>query len=313
MASKLYRNDGGKNFADVSAPSGIAAPRGQIAGVAAFDFDGDGFTDLAIANDTTRNFLFRNRGDGGFDEVGIESGIALSPSGAPRGAMGIDAGDLDGDLEDDLLIGNFAQEMSALYLQSRPGLFVDEATRLGFGVPTLMYLTFGSQIADFDNDGRPDLALANGHIEPQIAAWQPHQLYAQPLQVFRNQGATFAEVPRAGRCAKATSAAASPPSISTATARSTWCSPRTAGRPGCCAHVSRAGRFLELAAPGHSSADPPYGLRVVAGAAGEAFAAVQPGLRALVPVGQRAAAASRPRRPEGGAARAALAARHARC
>ncbi len=265
VASKLYRNEGGARFSDISESSGIAAALGKSLGVATLDFDGDGFTDLAVANDTTRNFLFRNRGDGTFAEVGIESGIALSASGAPRGAMGIDAADLDGDLSDDLLIGNFAQEMSALYLQARPGLFADEATRLGLGLPTLMYLTFGSLIADFDNDGRPDLAIANGHIEPGIAGWQPHQRYAQPLQVFRNQGKNFTAAAATGPLAEGYVGRGLASLDFDQDGDLDLVLTQNGGPARLLRNVSTSGRSLVLAPRGRASANPPYGLRLVAG------------------------------------------------
>lgn len=273
VASRLYRNDGGKAFTDVSEDSGIAALLGKALGVATFDADGDGLTDLAVANDTTRNFLFRNLGGGKFAEVGIESGIALSLSGAPRGAMGIDAGDVDGDLADDLLIGNFAQEMSALYLQSRPGLFADEATRLGLGVPTLMLLTFGNLIADFDNDGLPDLAIANGHIEPQIANWQPHQRYAQPLQLFRNRGKNFAPVPAEAALA----AGYVGRGLASLDYDQDGDLDLLLTQNGAAAKLLRndspPGRFLELLPQSRAGANPPYGLRLLAGPEGAPFAA----------------------------------------
>lgn len=274
VASKLYRNEGGRTFVDVSAESGIGAALGKALGVATLDFDGDGFTDLAVANDTTRNFLFRNRGNGSFEEVGVESGIALSPSGAPRGAMGIDAGDLDGDLADDLLIGNFAQEMTALYLQTRPGLFADEATRLGLGVPTLLYLTFGSLIADFDNDGRPDLAIANGHIEPGIAGWQPQQIYAQPLQLFRNDGKTFAPVPAAGPLAQAYVGRGLASLDFDQDGDLDLLLTQNGAAARLLRNVSAPGRFLLLDPRGTSSAHPPYGLRLFAGPESRPFAAL---------------------------------------
>jgi hypothetical protein len=274
VASKLYRNEGGKKLADVSAESGIGALLGKSLGVATFDADGDGFTDLAVANDTTRNFLFRNLGNGKFAEIGLESGIALSLSGAPRGAMGIDAGDVDGDLADDLLIGNFAQEMSALYLQARPGLFADEATRLGLGVPTLMLLTFGNLIADFDNDGRQDLAIANGHIEPQIANWQPHQRYAQPLQVFRNAGKDFQPVAAEGALA----AAYVGRGLASLDYDQDGDLDLVLSQNGAAARLLRndspPGRYLQLVAHSRNGANPPYGLRAIAGPEGASFAAL---------------------------------------
>jgi hypothetical protein len=102
--------------------------------------------------------------------------------------MGVDAGDLDGDGRQDLVIGNFAHEMAAVYRQLGGELFVDDAAVLGIGLPTLMELAFGARIVDLDNDGWLDLVFANGHIEPEIARFQAAQRYAQPLSLFRNAG-----------------------------------------------------------------------------------------------------------------------------
>lgn len=186
-ASVLYRNQGGGRFEDVTRPAGLDLP-GKTLGVVPLDYDRDGWPDLAVANDTARNFLFENCRDGTFREVGEEAGMAFSESGAPRGGMGIDAADLDGDGLSDLVVGNFSQEMSALFQARAPGVYRDTAAQVGIGLPTLLTLAFGTLAADFDGDGWPDILLANGHIEPEIQRFQPLTSYAQPLQLFRNLG-----------------------------------------------------------------------------------------------------------------------------
>jgi hypothetical protein len=118
--------------------------------------------------------------------MGIEYGLAFSVSGATRGAMGIDAGDLNGDGLVDLAIGNFAQEMIALYLGTPAGLFRDAAAQLGVGIPSLMQVVFGTKILDLDLDGHLDLAFVSGHIEPEIASYQSILAYRQPLGIYRN-------------------------------------------------------------------------------------------------------------------------------
>ncbi|GAB4235650.1 MAG: CRTAC1 family protein [Acidobacteriota bacterium] len=184
----LLRNVGGKRFRDVSIESGIAAHPGKALGVVVLDFNDDGWPDVAVANDTVGNFLFQNQGDGTFVEIGVDSGLAYSESGAARGGMGIDAGDLDGDGGTDVVIGNFSQEMAAVYRWEPAGYFIDDAAQVGIGIPTLMTLAFGTLIEDIDNDGWADILLANGHIEPNISATRRSQSYRQPPQFFRNLG-----------------------------------------------------------------------------------------------------------------------------
>ncbi|HVR29402.1 MAG TPA: CRTAC1 family protein [Thermoanaerobaculia bacterium] len=195
----LYRNVRGTTFENVTRRAGLLLPEGKTLGVVPLDRDGDGWPDLAVANDTVRNFLFENLGDGVFREVGVEEGIAFSPSGSTRGGMGIDAGDVDGDGRDEVVIGNFAQEMSALYRAGEEGPFRDEAALLGVGIPSLMTLAFGTLLFDYDGDGWLDLLLVNGHIEPTIELFQPHQTHAQPASLFRNlgNGVGFAQVAEA--------------------------------------------------------------------------------------------------------------------
>ncbi|MDX1503139.1 MAG: VCBS repeat-containing protein, partial [Thermoanaerobaculia bacterium] len=184
-SNRLLLNRGDGRFRDATAEAGLELSEGKTLGVVPLDANDDGWPDLAVANDTTRNFLFVNRGDGSFEERGVEAGIAFGASGAPRGGMGIDAGDLSGAGPADIVVGNFAQEMSAVF-RSRPGgLYSDDAAPLGLGLPTLMTLAFGTLVADLDLDGWSDVALANGHIEPEIQALRPGQTYAQPVQLFR--------------------------------------------------------------------------------------------------------------------------------
>jgi hypothetical protein len=193
----LLRNDGKGKFEDVTEAAGIAvrtpdlkAPMAKSLGVAPYDIDGDGLTDLAVANDTVPNFLFHNRGNGQFEEVGMTSGIAFDQGGQARGAMGIDWADFKGDGSLGLAIGNFANEMTALYVTDAPESlqFSDLANLYGLGAPTQPPLKFGLFFFDYDLDGRPDLLSANGHLESDISKVQASQTYPQPAQLFWNSG-----------------------------------------------------------------------------------------------------------------------------
>jgi hypothetical protein len=188
QSNRLYHNIRGRRFEDVTRSSGTYNPDGKTLGVAILDHNRDGWPDIAVANDTARNFLFINNRDGTFSEMGVISGMAYSESGATRGGMGIDAADVDGDGYTDIVIGNFANEMSAFYRGSQNGYYTDDAAQAGIGFPSLMSLAFGTLWVDFDNDGWLDLVIANGHIEPDISSSQKLQTYAQKPQFFRNDG-----------------------------------------------------------------------------------------------------------------------------
>jgi hypothetical protein len=186
--NRLFRNRGDGTFEDVTRRAGVFDPTGKSLGVVAFDYDGDGLPDLAVANDTQPNFLYRNRGDGTFAETGRTAGIAFSEEGKARGAMGIDAADYDGSGRESLVIGNFSNEMLALYHNEGKGLFIDDAAMAGIGQPSLLTLAFGCFFFDFDLDGLLDLFVANGHVENDINRVQPSVTYAEPPHLFRGVG-----------------------------------------------------------------------------------------------------------------------------
>ena len=202
----LYENDGAGQFRDVSAESGVqitnsstGKPVSKTLGVLPCDFDVDGDVDLVVANDTVQNFLFESQGDGTFLERAAEFGLAFDRSGKATGAMGIDGSWYRGPEEVAVGIGNFANEMSSLYVREpRSNLFLDEAIGEGFGAPSRKYLSFGVLFIDYDLDGRLDLLQANGHLESEISQVQSSMSYEQPAQLFWNAGAdsryTFIEV-----------------------------------------------------------------------------------------------------------------------
>jgi hypothetical protein len=190
----LYRNEGEGRFTDVSATAGIriddplsGAPGGKGLGVTVLDYDADGHLDLFVANDTVRNFLYHNLGDGRFEEIGAFEGVAYDREGKATGGMGVDAAWYRNDSDLGLAMGNFANEMSSLYVTAdgRPP-FADEAMLEGVGPASRLVLTFGLVFLDVDLDGRLDLVQTNGHLEHEINKVQPSQHYAQPGQLFWN-------------------------------------------------------------------------------------------------------------------------------
>ncbi|MEN8176057.1 MAG: CRTAC1 family protein, partial [Pseudomonadota bacterium] len=194
--NRLYRSEGDGNFTDVSRTAGIliedsvsGRPVGKGLGVSPVDYDRDGWIDLIVSNDTVRNFLYHNLGDGRFEEIGAFEGIAYDRNGKTTGAMGIDSAYFRNDRDLGIGIGNFANEMSSLFVSAdgRPP-FADEAVLEGLGPDTRQALTFGLFFFDADLDGRLDLLQANGHLEHEINKVQPSQHYAQPTQLFWNCG-----------------------------------------------------------------------------------------------------------------------------
>lgn len=192
----LLENDGGV-FKDISEKAGVRIrhrdsnePEGKSLGVAPFDFDDDGKVDLVVANDTTRNFFFHNLGGGKFEEIGLARGVAFDQEGSVRGAMGIDCGDIQNNGSNCILISNFANEMTAVYVCERPTdlLFTDQAAILGLGAVTAPPLKFGLFLFDYDLDGRLDMLTTNGHLESDIAKVQKSETYEQSAQLFWNTG-----------------------------------------------------------------------------------------------------------------------------
>ena len=190
----LYHNRGDGTFEDVTERAGLANPASKALGVALLDYDGDGWLDLFVANDTQPNKLYRNKHDGTFVDVGMAAGVAFSESGTARAAMGVDAADYDGSGRPSLVIGNFANEMMALYHNEGNGLFIDEAPAAAIGKASLLSLTFGCFFFDYDLDGRLDIFAVNGHVADDVGRVQPRVTYAQAPHLFRNLGARGFEV-----------------------------------------------------------------------------------------------------------------------
>ena len=190
--SYLFRNRGDGTFADVSRESGIADSPGKSFGAVATDVNNDGLLDLFVANDTMPNFLFVNRGRGKFEEAGLEAGVAYGEAGKPRSGMGVDASDFDGDGWQDLFVANIDQEFFSLYRNQKELTFNDEPGEIA---PSTQLLSgWGLKFFDYDNDGDPDLFLANGHPDDMVETKAARVKYKEPLLLFENTGKGYRNV-----------------------------------------------------------------------------------------------------------------------
>jgi hypothetical protein len=188
QSSTLFRNRGDGTFENVTRQAGLYDPSSKALGIALIDYDNDGKLDLFVANDTQPNKLYRNKGNGTFADVGMTAGVAFNEAGVARAGMGVDAADYDGSGRPSLIIGNFSNEMMALYHNEGNGLFIDEAPSSSIGQASLLTLTFSCFFFDADLDGLPDIFAANGHVADDINAVQPKVTYAQAPHLFRNMG-----------------------------------------------------------------------------------------------------------------------------
>jgi hypothetical protein len=186
--SRLFHNLGNGHFEDVTEKAGLGDATSKSLGVTVLDYNGDGWPDLFVANDTQPNKLYRNLGNGTFKEEGVTAGVAFGEDGVARGAMGADSADYDRSGRPHLLVGNFSNQMLGLYHNEGNGVFVDEAPSSTVGRSSLLSLTFGVFFFDYDLDGYPDILAANGHIEEQISRVQPKISYREAPLLFRNMG-----------------------------------------------------------------------------------------------------------------------------
>jgi enediyne biosynthesis protein E4 len=183
----LFHNRGDGTFEDVTSTSGIFDTSSKSLGVAMLDFDRDGWPDLFVANDTQPNKLYRNLRNGKFKDVAVEMGLAFSNEGKARAGMGVDIADFDNSGTPGIVITNFDNEMIGLYRSNGKG-FDDVAMQTGIGSASRNTLGFGCVFFDADLDGRLDLAVANGHIDDTVRNIRGNVGYAQPPQLFINDG-----------------------------------------------------------------------------------------------------------------------------
>jgi hypothetical protein len=187
-SARLWHNLGNGKFEDSTQKAKLYDPTSKGLGAAILDYNGDGWPDILLANDTQPNKLYLNKHDGTFDEKGIAAGVGFSEDGVARAGMGVDAADYDRSGRTSIIITNFANQMLSLYHNEGNGLFVDEAPQSEVGRATLITLGFGCFFFDYDNDGWPDIFVADGHIEDAIERVQKRVSYAEPPHVFRNSG-----------------------------------------------------------------------------------------------------------------------------
>jgi hypothetical protein len=193
----LYRNNGDGTFTDVTAKAGVTDKSLYFGFAVIFDdLDGDGKPDIFVANDSNPNYLYRNKGDGTFEETGIQSGVAMNADGKEMSSMGVAVGDYDHDGRMDLFVTTFANDNYVLFHNDGRGFFTDVSYPSGVGEPTIPWLGWTTFFLDHDNDGWTDLFAANGHVYPEIDG-KIAEKYRQPLQLFRNlSGGKFREVSR---------------------------------------------------------------------------------------------------------------------
>src|SRR5438445_128937 len=195
----LFHNNGDGTFTDVSLKAGVADQEGRYGFASVFaDLDEDGWPDLIVANDSTPNYLYRNRHDGTFEDVSYMSGLALNEEGRAQASIGIALGDYNRDGRLDLFITTFSDDYKTLYRNDGDASFTDVSFKAGLGSATIPFLGWGTAFLDFDNDGLLDLFIANGHVYPIADQRDWGTTWRQRPQLFHNlDGAKFQEVPPA--------------------------------------------------------------------------------------------------------------------
>jgi hypothetical protein len=187
LPNVLYRNDGDRTFTDVSAPSGIGAHLGKGMGLAFADYDADGWPDVFVSNDAWRNFLFRNRGDGAFEETGLRAGVAYVDAGRPVSGMGADFRDYDGDGRPDIFMTALSNETFPLFRNEGNGMFREETYASHLGGQSLAWGGWSTGMLDLDADGFLDLFVAGGHVQTNEELYSSRSS-RQSNRVFRNMG-----------------------------------------------------------------------------------------------------------------------------
>jgi enediyne biosynthesis protein E4 len=188
LHNTLYRNNGNGTFTDVSVETGIAAAMGKGMSVSFADMDGNGFLDAFVANDTTRNFLFRNIAGNRFEEIGLEAGVSYAASGTALSGMGADFRDINNDGRPDIWHTAIEHETFPLYQNQGGGAFSDATASSGLTLSTGLMSGWGNGMVDFDNDGWKDLFVARSNVVDNINLVYPTRHYTEPNSAFRNLG-----------------------------------------------------------------------------------------------------------------------------
>ena len=198
VTNVLYRNNGDGTFTDVSTKSGIDRVAGKALGVAVADYDGDGWTDIFVANDSIPCFLFHNNRDGTFSESALTAGVAVNVDGKPFAGMGADFSDYDNDGRPDIFVTTLSNETYAIYRNNGNGTFTYATGETNVGQETRMFSGWGTRFVDYDNDGWKDLFAAQGHVLDTIELTSDHLKYRQPSLLLHNERGRFAAVARDG-------------------------------------------------------------------------------------------------------------------
>jgi hypothetical protein len=193
IAPLVYHNDGNGHFTEITKKAGLAKP-GNALGIAIADFNGDGRIDMFIANDSIPQFLYQNKGDGTFEEVGLFAGVGVDGDGHAYAGMGVDFADYDNDGWPDLAVSDLAYQKYALYRNNGDGTFSYTTDTAGLGGMTFLHSGWGMRFLDYDNDGRKDLLVAQAHVMDTIELTYPQLHYREPMLLVRNTGQGFTDV-----------------------------------------------------------------------------------------------------------------------